>query len=291
MIRDEGGTTMMTTTTIRAAMVGSALLAAASLPAQAQDMKTVSQSRALAGEETLDVQIVYGAGVLSVGPAEGGVLYALDLRYDERQFEPMTRFSENRLEVGVEGRGRNIDLDDDDDGQLDLKLAPGLPMDLRLEFGAGRATVDLGGLALRDLDIETGASESRIRVSRPNPQVLRRAEFNVGAADFEATRLANLNLEELSVNAGVGRVALDFSGTLRRDLEVDVDMGLGSLELRVPEGVGVRIEKSSFLTSFDADGFIRRDGVYYSADWDSATRRIMVDVTAAFGSISVERSR
>jgi len=272
-------------------LLGTALMVALALPAQAQDMKTVSQSRAISGQESLDVQVTYGAGMLSVGPAQGGVLYALDLRYDDSQFDPMTRFTGNRLEVGVEGRGRNIDLDDNDDGRLDLRLAPGLPMDLRLEFGAGRATVDLGGLALRDLDLETGASESRIDVSRPNPQLLRRAQFDVGAADFQATRLANLNLEELVVNAGVGRVSLDFSGTLRRDLSVDVDMGLGSLEILVPEGVGVRLEKSSFLTSFDADGFDRRDGVYYSPNWDSAERRITVDVTAAFGSISVERTR
>lgn len=272
-------------------MLGAALVAATALPAQAQDMRTVSQSRSISGQEALDVEVTYGAGILSLGPAEGGVLYALDLRYDDDQFEPLTSFSGTRLEVGVEGRGRNIDLDDDDDGRLDLKLAPGLPMDLRVEFGAGRATLDLGGLALRDLDMETGASESRIDVSRPNPQVLRRAEFDVGAADFEATRLANLNLEQLDVTAGVGKVALDFSGNLRRDVEVNVEMGLGALEITVPEGVGVRLEKSSFLTSFDDDDFDRRDGVYYSPNWDTAERRITVDVKAAFGSISVERTR
>lgn len=273
-------------------MIATAALAAlTALPVDGQDMRTVSMSRALSGQDALDVRVRYGAGRLSIRPADGGVLYALDLRYDESQFEPLTEFDGRRLEVGLEGRGRNIDLDDEDEGELDLRLAPGLPMDLRLEFGAGRATVDLGGLALRDLDLETGASESRIDVSRPNPEMLRRAEFDVGAADFEAIRLGNLNLEELGVNAGVGRVALDFSGALRRDVDVEVDMGLGALELKVPEGVGVRLEKDSFLTSIDADGFDRRDGVYYSSNWESAERRIRVHVKAAFGSISVTRIR
>jgi len=278
---------MKTTTVIAAA----ALAALTALPAAGQDMKTVSMSRALSGQNALDVQVKYGAGRLSIQPATGGVLYALDLRYDESQFEPLTEFDGRRLEVGLEGRGRNINLDDDDDGQLDLRLAPGVPMDLRLEFGAGRATVDLGGLALRDLDVETGASESRIDVSSPNPEMLRRAEFDVGAADFEAVRLGNLNLEELAVNAGVGRIVLDFSGALQRDVEVEVAMGLGALELRVPDGVGVRLDKDSFLTSMDADGFDRRDGVYYSSNWESAERRIQVHVEAAFGSISVTRVR
>jgi len=272
-------------------VAGAALTTMLSAPAAAQDMKTVSVSRVLGAQEALDVRIEYGAGQLSIGPAESGVLYALDLRYDESQFEPVTDFDGRRLDVGLDGRSRNIDLDDDDDGRLDLRLAPGLPMDLRLEFGAGRAILDLGGLALRDLDVETGASESRIDVSRPNPETLRRAEFDVGAADFEALRLGNLNLEELSVAAGVGKVALDFSGSLRNDIDVDVSMGLGSLELRLPESVGVRIDKDSFLTSFDADGFVQRDGEYYSSNWESAERRIHVQVEAAFGKISVIRTR
>lgn len=279
---------MKTTMTL---VAGAALTAMLTAPAAAQDMKTVSVSRALGGQNALDVRIEYGAGQLSIRPADSGVLYALDLRYDETQFEPITDFDGRRLEIGLDGRGRNIDLDDEDDGRLDLRLAPDVPMDLHLEFGAGRATVDLGGLALRDLDMETGASESRIDVSRPNPGTLRRAEFDVGAADFEALRLGNLNLQELSVTAGVGKVALDFSGSLRNDIDVEVSMGLGSLELRLPEGVGARIDKDSFLTSFDADGFVERDGAYYSSNWESAERRIRVQVEAAFGKISVVHSR
>ncbi len=279
---------MNTMTKLGAGVALAAMLAA---PAAAQDMTTISTSRALSGETALDVRIEYGAGQLFIRPAESGILYALDLRYDESQFEPVTEFSGQRLEIGLDGRGRNIDLDDGDEGRLDLRLAPDVPMDLRLEFGAGRAEVDFGGLALRDLDVETGASESRIDVSRPNPETLRRAEFDVGAADFEALRLGNLNLEELSVTAGVGKVALDFSGALRHDVDVEVSMGLGSLELRLPESVGARIDKDSFLTSFDADGFVERDGAYYSSNWESAERRIRVQVEAAFGKISVVRSR
>lgn len=267
------------------------VLALGTAPLGAQQMETLSVSRAASGERQLDVRVTFGAGELFVKPGSRGTLYAMDLRYDADSFEPINRFDGRRLELGLEGRRRGIDIDDDEAGRLELELAPGVPMDLRMEFGAGRGEIDLGGLALRDLDIETGASETRIDVSEPNRETLRRVELDVGAAEFTALRLGNLNPEEIVVNAGVGDITLDLTGSLDRDVEVDVDLGLGAIEIRVPEGVGVRVDKSSFLTSLDADDFVKRDGVYYSPEWQEASRRIDVSIDAAFGSIEIVRVR
>jgi hypothetical protein len=268
------------------------VLALTTTPLGAQQMETISVSRAVSGEEEVDVRVKFGAGELFLKPGSRGTLYAMDLRYDSRTFEPINEFDGRRLELGLEGRGRNINLDDDDEvGRIELELAPGIPMDLRLEFGAGRGKIDLGGLALRDLDIETGASDTRIDVTRPNPERLRRVDLDVGAAEFTALRLGNLNPEQISVNAGVGDITLDLTGSLEHDVRLDVDLGLGAIEIRVPEGVGVRVEKSSFLTSLEADDFIKRDGVYYSPEWQEASRRIEVEIDAAFGSIEIVRVR
>ena len=64
-------------------------------------------------------------------------------------------------------------------------------------------------------------------------------------------------------------------------------MGLGSLELRIPEGLGVRLQKDSFLTSLDSQGLVKRGDVYESLDWDRADRRVTIELDAAFGSVSV----
>lgn len=276
------------------ALCSLAVLAAVAVatPATAQeDLKTLSVSRAISGQERLDVQVRYGAGELTLTPASGRTLYAMDLMWDERAFEPVNELEGTRLEIGTRSSQRGVDLDRERSGSLKVALAPDLPMDLRLDFGAGRATVDLGGLQLRDLDLKTGASESTLDVSRPNPGTLRQAHLDIGAAQFTARNLGNLNLERLEVNAGVGDIRLDFAGSLEHDVAVQIDMGLGSLELRIPVGVGVRLERSSFLTTFEAEGFDRRDGVYYSSNWDSADRQIDVDIKAAFGSIRVVRTR
>jgi len=262
----------------------------AGLPATgaAQSWRTVSMSRQFSGEANLDVRVRYGAGRLDIRPGDPGSLYRMQLRYDEETFEPVARYEGNRLDLGVESIRNHIDWPGDrDSGEMELYLARDVPMDLDLEFGAVRAVLDLGGLQMTHLELSTGASESRVSFSEPNPVRMRNATFEVGAADFQVRDLGNLNAETISVDAGVGNVVLSFTGEWRGDSDVSVDMGLGALELRFPEGLGVRVVKDTFLTSLNSEGLVKRGDSYYSVDWEEAENRVTVTVDAAFGSIDV----
>lgn len=265
-----------------------ALLGGDASPATAQSWRTMTVSRQAEGVTSLDVRVRYGAGKVSLKPAGEGLLYRMELRYDEDVMDPVASFDGRRLELGVDSRGGNIRMGRDHrSGSMELELGRGVPMALAFELGAVAADLDLGGLSLVSLDLKTGASSSTLNLSSPNPVRMTTAEIQVGAADFTARRLGNLNAEHLDVSAGVGAVVLDFTGEWQRNLDVGVEMGLGSLELRFPEGVGVRLVKSSFLTSLDSQGLVKRGDAYLSTDWDQAERRITVDIQAAFGSIDV----
>jgi hypothetical protein len=262
-------------------------LGAAGVEAQVS-WRDVTVSRQIAGESSLAVEVRYGAGDLRIRPGGTSTLYRMHLRYDEDAFTPVAAYEPGRLRVGVESAGRRGSVRRDaSGGELDLELASDLPMALQLEFGAVRADIDLGGLSLTDLQLRTGASETKLDVSSLNPARLRAARMEVGAADFTASRLGNLNTSDIRISAGVGKVTLDLGGAWQSDATVDVHMGLGSLELILPEGLGVRLIRKTLLTSLDAEGLVKRGDAYYSTDWDSAGRRITVDVDAAFGSIKV----
>lgn len=256
--------------------------------ARAQELQTFTASRRLGAERDLHVRVTYGAGRFTVGSAPAGLLYRMQLRYDEDAFTPVAEYDPGELHLGVESiKKGHIRMGKQDTPELQVDLARGVPMELSLDFGAGRANVDLGGLSLKQLQVHTGAAEARLDVSQPNPLGMERAELEVGAADFSARRLGNLNARRIEVNAGVGDVSLDLTGAWREDGAVSVNMGLGSLELRFPEGVGVKLHQKTFLTSVDAQGLVKRGDSYYSPDWDRTTRHITVDIQAAFGSIDI----
>jgi len=253
-----------------------------------QSWRTVTMSHQIEDNSEIRVFVEYGAGHLKIGAADGGVLYRMNLRYDEDIFEPVSDFSGDRLHLSVESIGRGFNIGrNKQSGELDLEFARGIPMDMDLEFGAVRADIDFGGLALTDLDLSTGASQSTIDISEPNSVGMSTARFEIGAAEFEARHLGNLNAERIEVDAGVGQVTLWLNGRWQRDASVSIDMGLGALELRVPEGLGLRLRKEGFLVSLDSEGLVKRGDWYYSLDYEDADRKVTVDLDAAFGSVKV----
>lgn len=264
------------------------LLSAFAAPTlQAQNMRTVTMSRQLEDDQEVSVDVEYGAGHFTVRSVGEGLLYRMNLRYDEDRYAPIAEYSNHRLEVGLESTRRGRLHRDSEAGELELELARGVPIDLDLQFGAVRADIDLGGLMLTDLELSTGASESTVDISEPNRGRMESASFEVGAADFELHNLGNLNAERIDFDAGVGSITIGLEGQWQRDARLAIDMGLGALELRVPEGLGLRLNKDSFLTTLDSEGLVKRGDTYESLNWGEADRRITVDLDAAFGSVEV----
>ena len=256
--------------------------------AEAQSWRTVTKARQLSGEESLDVHVKYGAGRFQVRPGDPGSMYRMELTYDEDDFDPVSSFDGSNLVLGVDGHSGSINLGKGENrSRMDLWLSPNVPTDLRLEFGAVEADVELGGIPLTSLVMTTGASESNVAIAEPNPEAMRRAELEVGAAEFSIRHLGNLNAERISIEAAVGDLTLDFTGNWRRNAEVEVQLGLGALELTFPRDVGVKLIRDTFLVSLEADDFVKNGDEYFSENWDDAEIRVTVDVDAAFGSIEV----
>ncbi len=82
-------------------------------------------------------------------------------------------------------------------------------------------------------------------------------------------------------------MTLDFTGQWQTDMVADIEMGLGSLTLRLPRGLGVRVRKDGILAGFDSQGLVKREDVYFSENWDQASRRLTVNLDAALGAIRV----
>ncbi len=259
-------------------------------PAWGQEWADFQTARSVQGESAMRVEVKYGAGKLTLLPTEGAHLYRVRMRYDESTFEPVHTYSPGRLEVGVTGTGstRSTNLGrGGNQSELDLFLTRELPLDLSVNFGAGRAEMDLGGLRLTGFSLATGAATAQLRISEPNRETMADAHIQVGAASFQGEELGNLRARSLRVEAGAGDVTLDMGRVLLPTSRVEVSMGVGSLTIRVPEEVGVQMERSSFLASVSAPGFVRRGNQFTSPNWDQATTRITVKVEAFLGSVSV----
>ena len=264
--------------------------------AGAQSWRTLDVSRQLRDTTELHVHVQYGAGRFDLRSANTPVLYSMELRYDENAATPLHRYDAGAgtLDIGLKdassgSRWIHHGSDDENKAAMRLTLAPTVPMDLTLSLGATEAHVDLGGLTLRGLHVESGAADETVDFSSPNRAHIGTITVDVGAANFAATNLANANASTIHVRGGVGALDLGFGGTWTGDLNADVQVTLGKVTLRVPRDVGVQLDMQRFLTSFDNDGLVKRDGSYYSDNWDSARYHLHIHVQTTFGGIAIDR--
>lgn len=273
------------------------ILLLAGTPAAGQSWRTEDVSRQRRGEERLDVKIRYAVGRFEVRPISDGTLYRIQSRYDEEMFDLYSNYrlsdGRGRLRIDLEGRDEieigNIGDYEEKAGRLELEISDATPVSLNFELGAVEAVLELGGLRLNELRLATGASDMTVRFSKRNPEVAERCEFKVGAARLQVELLGNSGCRALTFHSGVGTVTLDFSGAWGHDARCDIKVGLGSIEIRVPEELGVRIERSTIFMSFEAPGFWKGDDAWVSQNWSEAENRLELNVSGALGSIKVVR--
>lgn len=265
-------------------------LLAGTVELDATQLKMVTWSRQVTDEEHLEVDVDFGKGKLAVGRGEANLLYRAVFDYDEAFAIPKHTYGNGRLDIGIDTRRQGrFGVRRSVDSSLNLWLPGGIPIDLRLDFGATEADLNLSGIPIRRLEFNTGASKSELRIDEANRERMASASFNVGAAELTVRGMGNLRAERVTVKAGVGSVTLGLEGDWPRDARVSVEMGLGALEVRVPADLGVRIHQESVLASIDAEGFDRRGRSYLSRNWATAERRIQLEISAALGDIDIVR--
>jgi hypothetical protein len=119
-----------------------------------------SQTVKLGGAKSARVEIEMSAGELSVGSGAKELLEA-DFSYHSSSARPEVEYNvsggQGQLTIrhrgSVHGRGGGHN-------KWDLHLSNKVPLELKVDQGAGRAKLTLGGLSLHRLDLNIGAGET-----------------------------------------------------------------------------------------------------------------------------------
>jgi hypothetical protein len=216
-------------------LVGVWFLVAAVWPGRRRAVESLALP--LGPSPSASVKLSFGGGVLEVGRAAPGMLaggtFQGGVRYrmhgpDSIELEPDT------------GRGWPM-------GGATFRWAVSLtgekPLDLRLDTGASRATIDLVDLQVRQLELHSGAAETRIRLPRAAGVTLVRTDTGVASLSIDVPQGVAARIRS---SMSLGRVDVDptrFPRTAEgwespgfvnapNRVELDVRGGVGSVTIR-----------------------------------------------------------
>lgn len=191
------------------------------------------------GSEFSRLTIQMGAGTLNLAPGAQNLVQGT-IHYNVSDWQPTISRDQNsvRIEQGHIDQVKVPSSGVINDWNLKLGSSP---IDLTISAGAYKGTLDLSGLALVNLSVSDGASQSEVRFDSPNPAEMQQLTYKTGASEVKLINLGNANADTVSFESGAGSYTLDFSGTLKRDVSVSVKSGVSSLIIIVPDGVPCKV--------------------------------------------------
>lgn len=177
-------------------------------------------------------------------------------------------------------------------GKWNIRLTDAIPISFDLKLGLGRGNFDLSGLKVKDFNLSTGASDVRLSFDEQNPSTIENMNIESGVSKFVAHNLGNANVKRFRFQGGVGSYVLDFSGKIQREVDVEVEVGLGVLTVIIPKEVGARLTcEETWVSRLDcgADFHATSDNVYTSDNLATAPTRMNIRIDSGLGSVKVRR--
>ncbi len=256
--------------------------------------EVVTKKVDMQGADELVVNGDLGAGKFTILPKDmtEGAVIEIDYNPKRVDYSVESEVKRGKCFLDFESEHRSKHNFNTEDNVWDITLSTRYATSVKLDIGACEAHMDFGGVPLTDLTLDIGAASGKIDFSAPNPQSLDEINIDAGASSVSLRSIGNSNFKYLSFSGGAGSFDLDFRGDLKGEAKADIDIGLGSAEIILPEGTAVRIESegSSWLSSIDFDkhGLDEvEDGVYESPDFDKADIKITLNVEVGMGSVDI----
>ena len=179
-------------------------------------------------------------------------------------------------------------------GQIDLSAGANAGDFLTGVAGVGmNQSSHLDGDEL-EVEIDAGPSfmpfigpEGGVWQFRLNPDLPMTLDIDAGASRLNLD-LHDLQVKYLSFDGGASRITLTLPARVE-NMVADLEAGAASIDLTVPQGVGLRLRLKSVGTlKIDESRFVPREGrIYQSADYDTAKYRAEVNIEGGATSIRV----
>jgi hypothetical protein len=257
-------------------------------------------------ERELKVDLEAGFGNIHIQKGSANQLFAIDIDADLKKDASEYIDYSNRDETGYlsinttdalketrDKKKHSLHISGFEDNNWLMRFTDAVPISFDIELGMGRGEIDLTGLQIKDLNLSTGASSVSLRFDEKNKTSIDNITIETGLSKFKAYGLSNANFDNLKFEGGVGSYLLDFGGELQREVDVDIQIGLGSITLIIPDEIGAKVYyEKSWVASIDLPKYYEEneENTYFSKNYYNAKGRLNFHIEAGLGNVTIKNN-
>jgi hypothetical protein len=244
------------------------------------------------GAEQVQVDLQFGGGEIEVLPGSSEALLDAEFVYNLDAFEPEVSYQvqEGRGELTIRQDPTRIAWQPAAQirNEWRLELGNGVPLAMACAVGASHGTIELGGLRLAQLELDSGAADLTVQFSAANPEQMQSFVVRSGAARLKLLGLGNAGAETLHFDGGLGTYVFDFQGAWQRPMKADILAGASQVELRIPRDIGVQVCPGD-LRSGDYGGLQESGSCYVNERYGEADIRLDVNLDVGLGELQIRQ--
>jgi len=240
--------------------------------------------------DSLKVTVKFGAGKLGLISGEEDVFEG-NFQYDKSILKPNIQYQilgETGILTLSQSIKKDLDLPIPYKNIWNLKLPPGIPLQLYINTATYSGDIDLTNLQIENFYVNSGAGQTNIVFSQPNLIDLKNINIKAGASIIKMLGLANANFNEMDFTGGAGSYTFDFSGNLTKKSKVNINAGAAKIILKIPSNIGAKIIFRNIPASkLDVRGFIKiNNQTYISPEYGKSDAELDIEIKG--GLIDVE---
>lgn len=195
--------------------------------------------------------------------------------------------STERVEAEINTGAINFDIKDGTEKLIDGELQSGfLEPDLSSSFEGDLTKLKLDTVSFRRrFFFRDFNNRLSLKFNNELPLALK---INTGASDLDFD-LSGLRISDFLLKAGASDIDVTVGEEVVPDAKVAFEVGVSDIKVRVPKALGVKIVSESGLTSERFPSFVSKDDAFYSEGYDTAQKKIEIQLRAGASAIEVER--
>ena len=168
---------------------------------------------------------------------------------------------------------------------------PSMSTDLFVDLGVGESTLDLSGLSLNNVSVNSAFSNVTIHYSQPNQVPMKIMDIHAASADIILQNLEHARAELISIQNDMGETQLIIGNGETPESTIYLQSGVGSCKLLIDKNQPIKLTlKSGFFSTVKVEGSFEKvqKDIYTNEAFNTQKGKcIKIICNIDFGSITV----
>ena len=243
----------------------------------------------------IKANIDYSGGIIKIVPSESSNELSGFIEYNPELFQPNLEFT-SLSRIGILDLstnfnfGLNLNSDKKNYGNTaEIFLPTATPIKFNLNYSLATVEMDLNEVEISTFNFDLGLGSAITNFGNEYQSDCGFFNVDIGLGSAEFKNIGNLNCEEYEIACGMGSIILDFSGENNLDIEYEISLGMGYIEIYVPVNKNVIFKTNqSILANLDLKEMnLIKTNIYRNKNFKEENPTLTFHSTIGLGSITL----